>query len=169
MEVKVICEPCKEREIDSYAYKYCVTCQESQCRKCAEVHKSYKATRSHHLVQIEDWQVPLKLCSDLKVMRKCKQHAEKELEFCCTEHKEFLCSTCLLTESVHRHCTTIINLSTCFTSSNMRVFTDKICNDLDQTIHKARYAKEKLIGTYENSKGITKQISDKVNTMRDTF
>ncbi|XP_060599569.1 E3 ubiquitin-protein ligase TRIM71-like [Ruditapes philippinarum] len=167
MESTDTCEPCKARGNITSASKYCFTCQESHCLKCAEVHKSSKATRTHLLVHINDIQLSVKLSNELKAKQTCGHHAGKYLEYFCVDHKAFLCRTCLL---MKRHCSRIIHMSAPYSPDlERKMFSDKIYDELDQTILKAKYAKEKIRDAVERSKSVAQEISDKFDAIRDRF
>ncbi|XP_053406592.1 transcription intermediary factor 1-beta-like [Mercenaria mercenaria] len=95
MEVD-ICGPCKFRNESKKAAKYCVTCQEPQCKTYAEIHGNSKATRNHLLLIITDLNNASKTQEDLNEFQNCKDHPEKMIDFFCVEHDNLMCSSCLL-------------------------------------------------------------------------
>ncbi|XP_045190246.2 uncharacterized protein LOC123547318 [Mercenaria mercenaria] len=169
MDSRLTCEPCKHRHISSRAYKYCTTCQESLCKDCAEVHKSCKATRTHLLVQIEDHQSSSNLSKDLQIAKECKEHKSKQIEFYCADHEELLCTSCLLTNLNHRDCKTIVQLTSIVLDTKNKSFTDKIFNDSTKAIVNAENTQTKLEETLKKSQDGVKDISERLNNVRDRF
>ncbi|XP_045191235.2 uncharacterized protein LOC123548068 [Mercenaria mercenaria] len=126
------CSLCKFRNADTMAIKYCITCQEPQCKACYSVHKSSKATRKHLMVDISDVNKNSKIDQDLESLQKCAEH-KKELEFYCTDHKHLLCSTCLL-QTNGLECKAIVEISSAGELLANSMFNNQIKTDLDSVL-----------------------------------
>ncbi|XP_053407569.1 tripartite motif-containing protein 45-like [Mercenaria mercenaria] len=129
MEVD-ICGPCKFRNESTKAAKYCVTCQEPQCKTCAEIHGRSKATRNHLLLIITDLNNASKTQEDLNKFQNCKDHPEKRLDFFCVEHDNLMCSTCLL--NIQKlGCKTIVDIETAGKQVVTEKFNEQLARDLE--------------------------------------
>jgi hypothetical protein len=47
-----ICDMCLEDSKTVQAEKYCSECEEKLCAECTESHRSFKALKSHHVIDL---------------------------------------------------------------------------------------------------------------------
>ncbi|XP_060560789.1 E3 ubiquitin-protein ligase TRIM33-like, partial [Ruditapes philippinarum] len=182
------CGPCQFRNEDKKATKYCLTCEESQCSTCADIHASSKATRKHLLLAITDLKTVSKTTEDLEKFQNCNDHTEKKLEFFCLDHEHYLCSICLLNIRELK-CKTIVDIEIAGEQLLTTKFNERMSKDLenigkhcrDQENEIARMIEKSLLNKQEIQKYMTdlkykvinqlekceKDILDKVNTTEE--
>ncbi|XP_060576661.1 uncharacterized protein LOC132733975 [Ruditapes philippinarum] len=158
-----ICGPCKFRNEDKKAIKYCLTCEESQCNTCADIHASSKATRKHLLLAITDLNKTSKTTEDLEKFQNCNDHTDKKIEFFCIDHEHFLCSTCLLNISELK-CKSIVDIETGGEHLLTTRFNERISKDLDDVTNYCREQENEIQRMIEkghlNKQEIQKYITD---------
>ncbi|XP_060576716.1 uncharacterized protein LOC132734031 [Ruditapes philippinarum] len=158
-----ICGPCKFRNEDKGAIKYCLTCEEPQCSTCADIHASSKATRKHLLLAITDLNKASKTTEDLKKFQNCNEHTDKKIEFFCLDHEHFLCSTCLLNISEFK-CKTIVDIETAGEHLLTTKFNERISKDLDDVSNNWREQENEIQRMIDNGhlnkQEIQKYITD---------
>ncbi|XP_045191243.2 uncharacterized protein LOC123548072 [Mercenaria mercenaria] len=144
------CGPCKFRGKDTRAVKHCVTCQEPQCKTCADIHSSSKATRYHLLLNIEDLKMDSKTIRDLNQFQICKDHPEKKLQFFCTDHGHLLCSTCLL-NTQRLNCKSVIDIESAGEQLTKCKFNEQINTDLECIVHHCNEKERQIQGFIDKS------------------
>ncbi|XP_053406589.1 uncharacterized protein LOC128559312 [Mercenaria mercenaria] len=138
-----LCGPCKFRNTDIKAVQFCKTCQEPQCKECADVHRSSKATRTHLLIIITDLNKDLKICQDLDKFQRCSDHFDKPLDFFCVDHSHLMCSTCLLLAQ-KSGCKSIIDITTA-REFLVDQYHPQIERDLDNVIDRCKRNESKIV------------------------
>ncbi|VDI33876.1 Hypothetical predicted protein [Mytilus galloprovincialis] len=98
------CDPCSEEGTSKAAIKFCSNCEESLCKDCVEYHKKFKATKSHHLIDLTSI-----LRSKIPIAKSfCGVHQDVPLDFYCTQHDTVCCRVCM--PSCHQSCKDVIPL-----------------------------------------------------------
>lgn len=96
------CDPCEGTS--KVAIKFCSNCEESLCKDCVEYHKKFKATKSHHLMNLTAI-----LRSKIPIAKNfCEGHQDLPLDFYCTHHDTVCCRVCI--PSDHQSCKDVIPL-----------------------------------------------------------
>lgn len=130
------CEPCSERHKQTKAIKWCSDCDESLCRECTECHLSMKATKYHHVVDLNvahsfpsasDWEYKC-----------CKIHDCHHFEYFCVEHQMMCCRECM-TSDLHRTCRKILTIN----AASKHVRTSKQFKEVEDEL-------EHILETLEN-------------------
>lgn len=159
------CEPCKFRNEDTRAIKFCVTCQELQCKTCAEIHKSSKATRNHLLVQSSELNVDSKINKDLITFQRCHDHPENQAEFYCIEHKHKLCSKCLLNiQSLN--CKDIVDVESAGEQIMKCKLNEQIRTDFENTIDNCKAEFQKLKKIKDRCKSNRQEIQQYIDNLK---
>lgn len=96
------CVPCSLDDRISDAVGFCINCVEHLCIECVTNHKRIKLTRNHKL--LEDKEIPKDSSKfeEMAMLTFCQTHKEREIEFKCHSHDEFVCSMCI--RETHRMC-----------------------------------------------------------------
>ncbi|XP_060560792.1 uncharacterized protein LOC132720642 [Ruditapes philippinarum] len=167
-----ICGPCKFRNEDKKAIKYCLTCEESQCNTCADIHASSKATRKHLLLAITDLNKASKTTEDLEKFQNCNDHTDKKIEFFCIDHEHFLCSTCLLNIKELK-CKTIVDIETAGDHLLTTRFNERISKDLEDVTNYCREQGNEIQRMIEkghlNKQEIQKYLTDHKHKVINQF
>ncbi|KAL4231404.1 hypothetical protein ACF0H5_008983 [Mactra antiquata] len=135
----LFCDPCRCLEANEHAVKHCQICRESYCQRCADVHKSSKATKDHLLLTISDSWTIVKFHEELNAAHTCSQH-DKTFDFYCQEHAQFVCSTCVFTKS-NATCrckhSKLVDISFAGQKLTEHNFSDRINEEMQHVIHQA--------------------------------
>ncbi|CAC5366113.1 unnamed protein product [Mytilus coruscus] len=103
------CEPCSQRNKITKALKWCSDCEESMCQTCTDCHLSMKATKRHHII---DLQVAHSCHSNpLTGIQFCEKHEGYPFEYFCKDHNDLCCHECMAA-NLHRSCK-IHTIKTC--------------------------------------------------------
>ncbi|XP_045191247.2 uncharacterized protein LOC123548076 [Mercenaria mercenaria] len=168
----LVCAPCESRGISLTAIKYCKTCREPLCKVCVECHKSFKATKTHLLVQSVG-QNSWKITCDLENFQMCSQHPNKQTEFYCGDHGTLLCSLCLLKSESHKNCAKVIEIDTAGKSFLTTRFTEIVSDTCLKTANTAASAvtevKKAKDCTSNSLKGLKKEIENIRSKMLQAF
>ncbi|XP_063397147.1 uncharacterized protein LOC134681446 [Mytilus trossulus] len=98
------CDPCSGEGTSSAAIRFCSDCEEHLCKDCVEYHKKFKATKSHHLIDLTSI-----LKSKIPIAKSCCEvHQHVPLDFYCTQHDIVCCRVCI--PSDHQSCKEVIPL-----------------------------------------------------------
>ncbi|XP_071179137.1 E3 ubiquitin-protein ligase TRIM71-like [Mytilus edulis] len=98
MDSDSYCDPCSGEGKSLIAIRFCSDCEERLCKDCVEYHKKFKATKSHHLMDltsIGQLNIP-------KTKNFCEVHLDIPLDFYCTQHDIVCCRACI--PSSHQSC-----------------------------------------------------------------
>ncbi|KAK3607053.1 hypothetical protein CHS0354_015364 [Potamilus streckersoni] len=102
------CEACNTRGVSSQGVGFCVDCKEVMCETCEGVHRGLKLSRNHIIITMEEFmnnpQTVMKFAEGFN----CSEHAGKEIEFYCKDHKIACCGTCCIVR--HRNCCNVSEL-----------------------------------------------------------
>lgn len=92
------CDPCSDEGTSIAAINFCSDCEENLCQACVEYHKKFKATKSHHLMDLTSI-----LRSQIPIAKSfCEVHQDVPLDFYCTQHDTVCCRVCI--PSDHQSC-----------------------------------------------------------------
>lgn len=171
---KAVCESCEYRGIASVAAKYCRSCQEHLCKDCIDLHRSFKLTRGHLLVDIEGQQ-SLQLCQGIENLRICQKHSNKPVEFYCLVHEDLMCSFCLIKSEQHKECNKKIvdiesvgkSLIECHFASTVKCELQKSVSRAKDAVQTMKKMKNESRVRAENLKLNLEQIRAKVITAFD--
>ncbi|XP_060565083.1 uncharacterized protein LOC132724266 [Ruditapes philippinarum] len=98
----VLCSPCKRKERNNEADKYCADCHDYYCSYCVKFHEDIPALSGHKILdkgQINDG--PTGILPETPTQR-CEKHGFKPVDMYCQSHDNVGCSTCITVD--HRLC-----------------------------------------------------------------
>lgn len=104
MDSDSYCDPCSGEGKSLTAIRFCSDCEERLCKDCVEYHRKFKATKSHHLMDltsIGQLNIP-------KTKNFCEVHLDIPLDFYCTQHDIVCCRACI--PSSHQSCKEVFPL-----------------------------------------------------------
>ncbi|KAL4216709.1 Transcription intermediary factor 1-alpha [Mactra antiquata] len=156
------CQPCSEKNKNSVADKFCVTCKEFQCEDCINGHDDYAYMKNHTIVSIAEGQTHVSSteCDDVDVNRyRCAKH-NKRLKFYCQQDDACVCSTCAITS--HRNCTHIADIQ----NMDGRGGCDKLKNELVAAINSTNQVTELLDEADSRLSDDIRALSDKLKDMK---
>ncbi len=87
---KTQCGNCEEER----ATGYCRECQDFLCEKCQAHHQALKKTRSHHIINLQEFQQ--EFITAKKTTPTCEKHPQTELRIYCDTCKELICYDCTI-------------------------------------------------------------------------
>ncbi|CAG2218838.1 unnamed protein product [Mytilus edulis] len=93
------CDICQSRHISKAAEEYCPVCEEALCSDCKDHHKLAKATKTHQVISIDEYNKLPAFIREIK--QQCDEHGDK-FEFFCPTHNELCCKRCITT--THNEC-----------------------------------------------------------------
>ncbi|VDI17055.1 Hypothetical predicted protein [Mytilus galloprovincialis] len=102
------CQPCCKQDRNSHAEYRCTECEEALCHSCKSQHKSFKVSRNHNVVELQQASaLPMDsqkesvgVGHDEWIM--CHEHRERSVEYFCIKHETPCCILCK--RQYHRHC-----------------------------------------------------------------
>lgn len=97
------CEPCIFHGSSKDAQYWCSNCEELLCKDCKKHHQSAKATRGHHVVTIEEFE--LMESHPFKVPSLCTTH-NKKYDAYCISHEQPCCIICVT--AMHSNCSGVV-------------------------------------------------------------
>ena len=154
------CFPCSIDGKTSDVFAFCTKCIEFLCKECFNDHRKFKTTRSHCVLKGSEIPTDITHFQKLAVSNICKTHSNKEVEFKCVNHDEFMCSMCAVT--VHKHCDTLVPLQ------NLDKPSMTISEDILEGISKAKQsAEQELSDTFAHAQKLTIEVS-KLETMKQS-
>ncbi|VDI12129.1 tripartite motif-containing protein 33 [Mytilus galloprovincialis] len=104
MDSSSYCDPCSGEGKSLPAKQFCSDCDECLCKDCVEYHQKFKATKSHHLIDLTSI-----LQSKIPTTKKlCEVHPDIPLDFYCTHHDVVCCRACI--PSDHQSCKDVLPL-----------------------------------------------------------
>ncbi|XP_052784309.1 uncharacterized protein LOC128220091 [Mya arenaria] len=106
---KRVCGPCLFDNTKKAVDGFCVHCVEYLCNACCHEHRKNTVTRGHKLLRDENTPQDDSVYQEIKRLRKCKTHPEKDVVFECSDHAQLICVTCF-THS-HKKCEHIVDIS----------------------------------------------------------
>ena len=99
---EMICSPCALQNKQETVFSFCVTCCEYLCENCHNYHSKFKLMRNHQILKGKNLPKDISHFKRMSAITVCKFHNDREIEYLCLVHKEFICSTCV--KCTHRNC-----------------------------------------------------------------
>ncbi|CAG2216614.1 unnamed protein product [Mytilus edulis] len=133
MDIDSYCDPCSGDEKSLPAIRFCSDCEERLCKDCVEYHKKFKATKSHHLMDltsIGQTNIP-------KTKKFCEVHPDIPLDFYCTQHDIVCCRACI--PSDHQSCVSRIYV--------YNIYQDNLTDNITLSLPSEPYGISILTGT----------------------
>lgn len=156
-----ICAICTHRHIFKSSTHWCPDCEKALCSNCSEYHGISKASKSHKIVCLSQYQTLPSFV--INIQQFCGQHNEKFKQYC-MKHECPLCYKCI---TEHGKCNQVVHLEDVVSD----VKTSEVFRDLEQSladilmnIKRIRVDREKNLKSIKNQKmEITMEI-DKIKT-----
>lgn len=154
------CSPCTELGKSTKAEQFCVDCSESLCISCTKVHKAYKVSKNHVIVEILKDNARMKSASDLIQMISlytvCQNHSGRKIEYYCRDHDALFCVACAIVE--HRKCELVFDLSQSLDKQRIAKDTE----DLTTTIGKLGAHANSIVQVLTHSEEANKTQMNKI-------
>ncbi|CAG2231475.1 unnamed protein product [Mytilus edulis] len=163
------CDVCDLRHITKPSIGWCTECDEGLCTECKEYHSLSKASRSHSVIPIAEYQkLPANV---LKIVKNCASH-DKRYQFYCYKHACPCCSKCMM-ES-HKECQGLVELDDVIHSvktSNALCEIEETVVEIAENLKKiCQHQHDNLLNLKEKRKEIEKEIKKtrmKINSHLD--
>ncbi|XP_071121195.1 tripartite motif-containing protein 66-like [Mytilus edulis] len=157
------CGICDSRHISKPSKAWCFECNEGLCEECKEHHILNKASKSHGIIPVNEFQkLPV---SVLQIEDFCKSHGKRYQAYC-HKHKSSCCSKCLI--GGHKNCKdfTDINDVVCrIKSSNMML---EIENSMRELIDNLQRIQKNRAGNLLSLKLHRQTIETEIQIARHT-
>jgi hypothetical protein len=91
----MLCSPCKRKERNKEADKYCADCHDYYCSDCVKFHEDIPALSGHKILdkgQINDGQTEI---FPVTPTQRCEKHGFKPVDMYCQSHDYVGCSKCI--------------------------------------------------------------------------
>ena len=105
-ETTLYCDWCDDdKERKELASMYCINCQQCACNSCSNSDIKTKFTKSHKIIQIENW---IQRHDLLKISPSyCNQHHDKTLALYCFDCDAAICTMCFVEVHKLHNCSNI--------------------------------------------------------------
>src|SRR6218665_985118 len=107
---KALCSVCLEESKEQggdntpTADSYCVDCKHKLCAECLNEHKTFKITKNHTLIPINEYESGQNALADLAPMV-CNVHEQRFLDVYCADCKTVVCAMCFIeNHNNHKGC-----------------------------------------------------------------
>ncbi|CAG2218839.1 unnamed protein product [Mytilus edulis] len=162
------CDICQSRHISKAAEEYCPVCEEALCTDCQDHHKLAKASKSHQVILIDDYNKLPPFIREIK--QHCDVHGDR-FEFFCPVHNELCCKRCITT--THSECkgSKVIEDFVEFSKSSAAIDEyEQTLTDVEKNIKTAIVDRKYNLEKFEKQKkAIIKQIKDKRTEINKHF
>ncbi|VDI30364.1 Hypothetical predicted protein [Mytilus galloprovincialis] len=102
-----LCDACTSKGVSEEAISWCMVCEEAYCDTCEANHKTFKVSRNHKIVPIENIIEDVS-CSNVCAFVACDEHPEKTIEIYCKDHSQSCCTVCATVH--HRKCEHVVTI-----------------------------------------------------------
>ncbi|XP_063400050.1 E3 ubiquitin/ISG15 ligase TRIM25-like [Mytilus trossulus] len=158
------CGICVSRHITKPSTAWCFECNEGLCEECKEHHTLNKASKSHGIIPVTEFQkLPV---SVLQIVESCKSHNERYQAYC-EKHECACCTKCLIED--HKNCKdlTDINDVVCsIKSSNMLLEIEKSMREVVENLQKIKMNRARNLSSL---KIYRETIEKEIQTVRQTI
>jgi len=153
-----VCDSCQPDEalgvVKKNAAVYCVECHEKYCEDCARYHKTFKATRTHKQVKLDECG---ELCHQEEVLCKssptlCDKHNDQALRVYCRECQSAICVICYIAAHQSHKCSDINDV--------IEKFRDQMQTDVSSLVEKTGQLREKLSSVEQQKIVFTKTVGE---------
>ncbi|XP_060589802.1 uncharacterized protein LOC132744991 [Ruditapes philippinarum] len=127
--ILLLCSPCKHKERNKEADKYCADCHDYYCSDCLNIHDDLPALSGHKI--LDKCQVKDGTSGTLPVTptQRCERHGFKLVDMYCQGHDNVGCSTCMAVD--HRSCNDIFDVPEFVQINQSQAQTKKTLEDLN--------------------------------------
>ncbi|OPL21271.1 hypothetical protein AM593_05575, partial [Mytilus galloprovincialis] len=163
-----VCGICDSRHISKPSTAWCFECNEGLCEECKEHHILNKASKSHGIIPVTEFQkLPV---SVLQIVESCKSHGDRYQAYC-HKHECSCCTKCLLED--HKNCKDLTDIKDVvgrIKSSNMLLEIEKSLREVTdnlQRIQKNRAGNLSSLTLYKQT--IENEIQIARHTVNEQF
>ncbi|XP_071144801.1 uncharacterized protein [Mytilus edulis] len=154
------CDICQNRHISKAAEEYCPVCEEALCTDCKDHHNLAKASKSHQVILIDEYNKLPPFIREIK--QHCDVHGDR-FEFFCPVHNELCCKRCITT--THSDCkgSKVLEDFVEFSKSSATINEyEQTLKDVEKNIQTAIVDRKNNLEKFEKQKqAIRTQIKDK--------
>ena len=98
----LVCALCSVNNKWSTARWFCINCIKYLCKECYNNQKMFKVLRNHTILNEDEMPKDTSVFKKMASLSFCKKHSDREIEYKCLKHNEFVCSSCVTL--AHRNC-----------------------------------------------------------------
>ncbi|VDI17057.1 Hypothetical predicted protein [Mytilus galloprovincialis] len=130
------CQPCRKQDRNSPAEYRCTECEEALCYSCKSQHKSFKVSRNHNVIELQQASALLLdsqkeyvgVGHDAWIM--CDEHRERSVEYFCIKHEMPCCILCK--RQYHRHCCDVEKVDDVVDDSKLETITMNLLTAVEE-------------------------------------
>ena len=167
----ILCGICESQHITKCAGHWCPECEEGLCSDCQKHHSLSKASRTHAIISIENYQKLPKSISE--IVQNCKDHEMKNTIYC-PNHDTICCPVCISTN--HKKCDDLMAIPELIKSAK----TSSIIANMEQSLRDMKHNIGIAVKDREGNLSLIrkqrqhysdeiKQIRGKINSHLDTI
>jgi hypothetical protein len=157
----ILCGICESQYITNCADHWCPECGEGLCSECEKHHSLSKATRTHGIISIENYEKLPKSISE--IVHSCKDH-EMKVTIYCPKHDTICCPVCISTN--HKKCVDLMAIPELIKTAK----TSSIITTMEQSLRDMKHNIDIAVKDREgNLSSIRKQrqhYSDEIKQIR---
>ncbi|XP_063402408.1 E3 ubiquitin-protein ligase Midline-1-like [Mytilus trossulus] len=101
------CDACTSKGVSGEATSWCMGCEEAYCDTCETNHQTFKVSRNHKIVPIENIIEDVS-CLNVCAFVACDEHPDKTIEIYCKDHSQSCCTVCATIQ--HRKCEHVVTI-----------------------------------------------------------
>ncbi|CAC5382926.1 unnamed protein product [Mytilus coruscus] len=162
-----ICAICAHRHIFKSSTHWCPECEEALCSNCSEYHSISKASKSHKIVCLSQYQSLPSFV--INIQQFCGQHKEKFKQYC-MKHECPLCYKCI---TKHGKCNQVVPLEDVVSkvkTSEVFLNLEQSLEDILMNIKRIRDDRENNLKSIKNQKlEITMKIDRTITQINHQF
>jgi hypothetical protein len=91
----LLCSPCKRKERNKEADKYCADCHDYYCSDCVTFHEDIPAMSGHKILDKDQVKDGTRGSLPVTTTQRCERHGFKPVDMYCQGHDSVGCSTCM--------------------------------------------------------------------------
>ncbi|XP_060580309.1 transcription intermediary factor 1-beta-like isoform X2 [Ruditapes philippinarum] len=99
---RLLCSPCKRKERNKEADKYCADCHDYYCSDCVKCHDDIPAMSGHKILDKDQVKDGTSGTLPVTPTQRCERHGFKPVDMFCQSRDNVGCSTCMAVD--HRSC-----------------------------------------------------------------
>ncbi|XP_053373194.1 uncharacterized protein LOC123531368 isoform X2 [Mercenaria mercenaria] len=99
---QLLCSPCKRKERNKEADKYCTDCNDYYCSDCVKFHEDIPALSQHKILDKGQAREGTSKGLPIAPTERCERHRFKPVDMYCQNHDDVGCYTCMAVD--HRSC-----------------------------------------------------------------
>ncbi|XP_071121194.1 protein lin-41-like [Mytilus edulis] len=162
------CGICNSRNICKPSTAWCFECNEGLCVECKDHHILNKASKSHGIIPVNEFQkLPV---SVLQISESCKSHSERYQAYC-HKHECSCCTKCLISD--HKNCKDLTDMNDVLSSiksSNMMLEIENSMREIAENLKRIQKNRARNLSSLKlNRRTIEKEIHIARQTVNEHF